>query len=52
MVVAESLPADCEKAWLHPGEEEAMKNVLFGWENEKRRMREGGDGGNASIKSE
>ena len=29
--VAELLAADCEKAWLHPGEEETVKNGMFGW---------------------
>ena len=37
--VAGSLAVDCEKAWLHPGEEETM-HKWFVWcgENEKRKM--------------
>ena len=43
--VAELLAADCEKAWLHPGEEEAMQK-WYVWletlkkEDEKRKMEE------------
>ena len=43
--VAELLAADCEKAWLHPGEEETM-HKWFSWlekmkkEDEKRKMEE------------
>ena len=41
--VAELLAADCEKAWLHPGEEETMQK-WYAWlekmekGNEKRKM--------------
>ena len=43
--VAELLAADCEKAWLHPGEEETTQK-LYAWlekmkkEDEKRKMDE------------
>ena len=33
--VAELLAADCEKAWLHPEEEETIKNEIIGWKMEK-----------------
>ena len=29
--VAELLAADCEKAWLRPGEEEPCKSGMLGW---------------------
>ena len=29
--VSEFLAADCEKAWLHAGWEDAMKNGTTGW---------------------
>ena len=38
LCVAEFLAADCENAWLHPGEgRHQAKNGMFGWINEKGR---------------
>ena len=35
--VAEMQAADCEKVWLHPGEEETMQKSMFG-----KKMKKGG----------
>ena len=51
IMVAELLPADCEKAWIHPGWEDTMQNWYECLEEIKKERREGKDGGHASTKS-
>ena len=39
--VSELLAADCEKAWIHPGEEDTMQK-WYGWLEEMRKNDEKG----------